>query len=458
MTVTLNPFQLQLCEAVLSGAPVIGIRAGWGSGKTFGIIQAIILTAARYLAQVGRPVRILLVTDTDGRYRRNLHPEAEKFLPPLGWKYKGGAGQHWKGPSGEKVWIRAYFRQSTRSIDQNSLEGLDVDVAFVDEAQTMDEEMYTRVWGRIRSGKPPQVLISGVPTWFDWWIRKARETEGGRVIFATSYVNHTISQTWFNAMKASGEYEEKVLNLPKAPKGSVYAEWVPTQWPDGNLAPTGWTYNPEWVGRLTMDFGYRHPSGLLIVEDPDLGVDVVVREWNPERVLTKKFGSAILEEAAPRRFRQRGLLQIDAACGDVAGGQTQSATGTSDIAEMERLLGIPIVVPPGDRRRIPEGVKQTRARIQNSSGKRRLLCTREVWESGLRVKGVSFAKALASYKYPSRGDREEPVKDGMEHPLDALRYYVAVWRWWTKPLIGSTPGWGAQGSRPAWYGLATGDR
>jgi len=433
MSIVLNPFQLQMAAAMLSGAPLVAVRAGWGSGKTFGIVQTILILNEYYLTRVGRPMRTLLITDTDHRYSTTLHPEMVGVLMPLGWSFVPTGGKRWVGPNGEVVWVRAYFRASTKTVDQNPIEGYNVDNCIIDEAQTMQPEVYTRALGRIRTGAPPQILLSGLPTWDDWWVKQAQDVDGGKVILANSYVNRDVlSEAWFEQMKQSGEFEEKVLNCPKAPQGAVYSEWTPLHHPLGNFAPEGWTYNPEMVAYLMVDFGYRHPSALIFVEDKTLGADIIIADINPENCTTEAFANIILEVAAPRSQGREGVIQLDFGTGDVAGNQRQSAGGSTDMEEFQAAMGMPVTSPPHEHRRIAEGVGQVRTRILNASGERRLLCLKQIWDDGLSNKGVSFSRAMASYKYPTRGSKDEPVKDGQEHPLDALRYGIGTWRWWVR--------------------------
>jgi len=439
--IQLNPFQLQMANAMLSGAPLVSVRAGWGSGKTFGIVQTILVMNEYYLSRIGRPMRTLLITDTDHRYSTTLHPEMLDILSALGWSFLPTGGKRWVGPHGGLVWVRAYFRASTKTVDQNPIEGYNVDNCIIDEAQTMQPEVYTRALGRIRTGAPPQILLSGLPTWDDWWVKQAQKVAGGRVILANSYVNREVlSDAWFEQMKESGEFEEKVLNAPKAPVGAVYSEWVPLRHPNGNLAPEGWKYDPQMTGYLMADYGYRHPSAVIFVEDKALGADIIVAEVNPTDCTTENFAREVLKIARPRdqiTDEECGddapcIIRLDEATADVAGNQRQSATGETDMEIFQEALGMPVMSPPHDHRRIRDGVGQVRARMLNANGDRRLLCLKGVWDAGLSNKGVSFARAMASYKYPTKGSKDEPVKDGWEHPLDALRYGIATWRWWVR--------------------------
>jgi len=58
---------------------------------------------------------------------------------------------------------------------------------------------------------------------------------------------------------------------------------------------------------------------------------------------------------------------------------------------------------------------------------RKYRVTREVWDAGRKAQGNSLRKALASYRWDKK--KEQPIKDGQEDPLDALRYDLICWRW-----------------------------
>ena len=435
---SLNPLQRQMIAALASGSRLIGIRAGWGSGKTTGLVFS-----AWWLSVTRPGVRILLILDTADRYWQVLHPELVRWLEPLGWAFTSAEGRRWVEPAtGTTLLIKSYFRPKTRSVDHNSLEGINADLAVIDECQTMDPEVATRALGRIRGGKPPQLVLSGVPCWNDWWLRMTRRAPDGVVLEATSYANREhLGEGWFDLVRSMspGEYREKVLNRPRAPEGAVYGDWSSETYPEGNLAPDGWAYEQTMPVRLAGDWGFRHPSVLLVAEDDLLGADVVVGELNPENVRTEDLARLVLEVAWPRNLADSApgpRILVDRGSGDVAGRAPDKAD------QLKRTTFRQLALAPGDggigvalrstrdRRRVNvlNGIDAVRRRILDASGVRRLLCTREVWERGLEAEGVSLAKALASYVW-QRGSEMVPRKDGNEHPLDALRYDTINCRW-----------------------------
>ncbi len=435
---TLNGLQMRMIAAIGTGAPVIGIRAGWGAGKTAGLAFSILWLS------VTRPgIRILLILDTGDRYWQVLHPELEKWLGGIGWEFSSSQPRGWVDPStGSRVLVKSYYRPQTRSVDANSLEGINADVAFIDECQTMNPEVAVRAIGRIRGGKPPQLVLSGVPTWDDWWLRVTRRDPRGVVLLATSYENaDNLGADWFEMVKRMSptEYQVKVLNRPAAPEGAIYPDWVPERFPAGNLAPKGWEYSPEMRLRIAGDWGVRHPSILFIAEDDLLKVDVVVGEINPEGVRTVELARLILERAWPRSLLDTapgGRFLMDRGCGDVAG-RAPDKTDTTLRTTFSVLAASPDDGGIGmrlrsthDRRRVNvlNGIDAVRRRILDAQGHRALLCTKEVWDRGLESEGVSLAGAFAKYVW-QRDSGMVPKKDGNEHPLDALRYDVVNFRW-----------------------------
>lgn len=419
----LNPLQRDLLRALATEQTFIAVRAGWGSGKTSALVFAIL---AMSHARPGSSS--LLITDTSPRYRTVLAPEIEKWLGPLGWEWNQLKGT-WTDPqTGSVVWCRAYFRPGTRDSSHNPLEGINVSgAAFIDESQTMTEEVAQKALGRLRSGPSPILVMVGLPVSDAWWVRMA-EDNGCPAIFHTSYANRAnLSEAWFRATEAlpPAEREAMVMNRPTPPTGSVYSEWS-----EENIVD-GWKYREDMEARISIDWGFRKPSVLIIAHDPELGADIICAEINPQEVTLEELARLILAVAWPRSHRASApgaRIWLDAGAGDKAG------SARNDQTAMSSFKVLALNPPKGIGLRLRHTTSPVRTdivngvqRLKRAIWQRRYRMTREVWEAGRRATGNSLRKALESYRWDQK--KEQPVKDGREDPLDALRYDCIIWRW-----------------------------
>jgi len=424
MNLKLNNLQLDLIDKVLfSDEPFIAVRAGWGSGKTSSLVFTLLAWSKKNPGKSS-----LLITDTAPRYRSVLGPEIEKWLQPLGWVYHQQDGKWIDTTNGHIVWTRSYFRPGTRDATHNPLEGLNITsgLALIDECQTLEEEVAQKALGRLRSGPTPKLIMVGLPVYDAWWVDLA-ERAGCAPIFYSSYVNQdNLSNAWFEATKNLPESERNamIMNQPKPPQGVIYSEWTLSHVIDG------WEYNPTYSGRIVIDFGFRKPSVLIIVHDPNLDADIICGEINPQEVTLTQLSNLILEKACPRHLANQypGRILIDGASGDKAGNARSDRTALTTFKELSKRpeeggIGINFrYTTDAIRTDILNGIQ----RVKRLMHQRKILCTSEVWEQGSKASGNSFRKAIMSYAWDNK---ETPKKDGREDPLDALRYDIINWRW-----------------------------
>jgi hypothetical protein len=155
-----------------------------------------------------------------------------------------------------------------------------------------------------------------------------------------------------------------------------------------------------------MDFGIRAPTVVLWAW---LCFDGSIRVFGERVVAGEVLGTHV---EAIRRGEGSGGVVPEWIGIDPAGGQRNAQTGLSDAAVLRRE-GLAV----RDRRMpIHAGLELLRARFRPASGPARLF----VWEGCTRL-----IECLESYRYPSdRPESTEPVKDGSDHAVDALRYMV----------------------------------
>ena len=456
----LNPLQEQVIAALMAGHVYLAIRAGWGSGKTAALVLAVMYRAALYPGEA-----MVIITDTSSRYERVLGPEMAKWLGPLGWRYYAGRNitGKWVAPDGTQVWVVPYIRASTKASGHNPLEGMNVGAVFIDECQTLQPEVAVKAWGRTRGAKSPLLMMVGLPVASAWWVRYAEERDG-KVLMATSFANkENLGKKWLDEVKNMpiAEREAMVMNRPQPPEGQVYKEWEPRPYPEGNLAPNGWTYDPDMETRVAGDWGLIKPWVGFIAYDPRLEADVLVAELNPREATLPEIVRLILTVAWPRHWVERmpqdgrPRFLLDGGSGDKAGRQRNDQTlrSTFDVlaqppptlrlptGEATEACGIGLHLLSTSsplRVNLANGILRTRSRIMS----RQLLCEQRVWADGLsgehdrllhnlgvKSSGNSFARAITDYHYPESGGREEPVETSLEDPMDGLRYDTMNFRW-----------------------------
>lgn len=440
VTRTLNDFQAWLLGHLAAGTPRLGVVGGWGCGKTHGIALACHVLALSRPDEDG-----MLVYPRAAQAARAFGSLAASILAPLGWvyltSYQGMQAPHWRAPNGVRVWVMSYHRPRTRDAAGSNVEGVNAGWAFIDEgpAYPGGDEVAQMVWGRVRAGSKPMVCVLGRPSIYEWWMTWA--SDGGATMRVSSTVNRRFIRGWdaFVAGMTERQRRERLECEPQTPEGAVYSMWRPTHHTDGNLAPVGWQYRDTMPGYLAVDWGRGHPSALVIVEDADLGADVIVAELNPEGVSLADFARLIWQVARPRG-QHGGKVALDYGVGDKAGKQRHEQTMRSNFEALalprdDGGIGMRLTCTYerwAERANIANGVRQLQERMRHDRLGRRLLMTPEAWADSTMGDGVSLARAIQAYTYHPGTDR--PRKDGQEHPLDALRYFVCEFRWHAEPV------------------------
>ena len=428
-----NNLQANLLKAYLD-QPLIGIVAGWGSGKTTALAMAIISHA------MGHPNGAsLYITDSSPRYRTVVHPSLSEWTLRLTgeeWTYNGMENK-WTAPNGHVIWCRSYFRPNTKSADQNSLEGIDCGFACIDEAQTMTEEVMNKALGRIRSAEDlgPRLIICGLPTWGAWWVNSIKDV-GGKIIEATSFVNQAnLSAEWFDVAKKTlprEEYEAMINNKPAPPSGLAVSTFDPIKHVLGK-----WEYDPSMSSYLAIDWGFRKPSVLVITHDDSLNADIIQLEFTPTEITISEMTKLILKRVWPRAHQHlaphQDFIWIDGACGDKAGAARSDQTALSAFRTMGRALP-----PNGLGMAIRYTTDPIRVDVLNGLSRLRdvferggLYLTKSLWDEGINSSSHSIARGLTTYAFDKNG---KPQKNDLEHGIDALRYHVINWHWRDSPL------------------------
>lgn len=159
----------------------------------------------------------------------------------------------------------------------------------------------------------------------------------------------------------------------------------------------GWT----WIGG--MDFGIRSPTVVLWACVDSRGVMTVV----DERVVRDEPLRAHVEAIRSSSWPELRWLGVDP-----AGHGRALQTGASDVEALTRA-GLAVRAVRRPRR---DGLDLIRARLRPATGAPRIFFHRRC---------ARLIESLERYHYPpERPESVEPVKDGADHAVDALRYMV----------------------------------
>jgi len=210
-----------------------------------------------------------------------------------------------------------------------------------------------------------------------------------------------------------------VMNRPRPPSGLVYNEWS-----EETHIVDGFTYRPDMLGRIAIDWGFRKPSVVIMAHDEDREATIIIKEINPQEVTIDQLRALILAHAWPRAHMASApgpRIWLDSGVADKAGHARNDQTGRSAFAVLSRPIeeggiGLPLRSTTDPVRvDILNGVQK----LKRAFARKQYLMTREAWDAGERALGNSLRKALLSYAWDTT---EQPKKDGREDPLDALRY------------------------------------
>lgn len=482
-----NDLQYKVLDSMASGATVIAVEAGWGSGKSLSLIMALLW---RHALRPG--TRSVLVTDTLRRYFDNLDPEMQRFAVPRGWEWVARL-ERWVHPDGGEVIVRYYRRQDGAPRSKNPLEGINATsgLAVIDEAQVFEREVLLAAAGRIRSGEDLTLIVAGLPddSGATWWGDAARRLDGAAdgiravVCTAPSSVNRAnLHGSWDPLVRAiDPDQAQRLLDGERVDQGQVYRVH-PDMWPAGNMLPGWWRYDPSMTGRLAVDWGVRKPAALVIVHDEKLGADIVVAEVCPQDVTLADFARAITAIAWPREGGgmapgPRWMLD-DGAC-DKSGMSRSDQTGISNarafLAPPPEGVGLALQSTSDpvklDRR---NRIRMTARRLGFAGGQqdgrivRRLLIAPWVWDPeacgrpkdpralwlpspgsgkhdpwvevpGVRPSGISLRSAIGAYRVRDTqdpgADLPDVDSDSPIDPVDALEYDTARFAW----ALGGSP-------------------
>ena len=414
----------------------IGVQAGTGSGKSFGSGLVAKCLGEIMPPEANRPPQLIWLTDTMSRAESVVLPVCHELFGDA-WKWSPTPTRwYWEHRRTKaRIWIR-YFHRRQRDDQSSNIEGIPYACGVIcEESQTLPHQIAAIAAKRLRQEHyRPRRLFVGLPRHDAWWmqeVEKIKEHRGEDAavgLRATSLVNLShLGEHYIEDLRATmspRQFRAEVLNEPSAPDGAVYPDWEPIT-EGGNL--TDWVPPAGTEVGVAIDYGDVWPHVLFIVEDGNRLI--IVDELAPDNTLPQTLAERVVMHAARRKWR------IYRAGGD-PGARTRSRHGgASQRQAIERAMPCGVMYPSDARRDIMVGIERVSRLILDGTGRRRLLCTSECWEAGMKTTGRSFAKSIMGYRWPEKGGDRPWKDDRHDHAMDALRYYVACYAWDDAPVV-----------------------
>jgi len=426
----MTPLQETLIsEVIIKKTQRIGIMAGWGSSKSSGLCMMFIA-----YAEVNPGAKMLLVLDTAKRITETWDVEFKSWIGPE-WTHSPSKNLYTHS-NGATLLCKYYFRPGTRDSSANSLEGGSYHLVALDEGQTFSNpEVMIKLSARARAGDNPQLVACGLPVWGAFWMEVTKKA-GGKCFTFSSYANTNLPQSYFDNLKATlteEEYLAMVMAVPQPPTGSVYPQFKPKTYPEGNLAPKGWKYDKGMMTYIAMDFGRREPAAVIFAYDQTLDAHIAVHDFVFKEVSVSQMAEAITKVAWPRRLNDCPAsikYLLDDGVGDKAGRVKNDQTLKSTFSVLGQHpskggIGLQLrSTTDSSKTNIVNGVKL----MQILYEKNKILMTQELWDNGLNIDG-SYAKCIVGYRYKKPGDIK-PFKDDIhDHKNDLARYLSVTFLW-----------------------------
>lgn len=455
----LNQFQVDATKAVYREQFPIGIRGAVGCGKTAWIAFLCFLIA------MTRPgARLLVIMLTYKSLNAVFRPVFDEVLGgDARWSERH---MRYSFENGSEVQLAYYAMAKTANESTNPIEGQTRHLVIVDEVQMISPMVLKHATQRARqavadtSGRICRagVVLIGRPSAIEWH-PGAVKAAGGVMLSATTYMNAAnLSPGYIEAMRATmsdAEFKAIVECAPMPTEGAYFTDWKEAPWPAGNVM-NDFVYDPNKTTVVTTDLGFGWPAAILIqtvtrrLPTGELvEVDVMFDDVAPDNVTTSELARAVTDRAWPAERHGApppGVpYLLNRAVTDPAGYQRNAQTGRTDINVLQGPprqpkglsgLGVAVRAPTDPTRRdLLERCQRIRAMVKAADGVRRLCIS-----AGLQrreARGRSIRAAMVQYSWDhlraARAGSKTRTPGQPDHHIDALGYYVAVYRWTLTP-------------------------
>ncbi len=280
--------------------------------------------------------------------------------------------------------------------DPDTLEGMTLRSAWLDEAGNMKKRVWVIIQGRT-SILQGQVFMTTSPYTMNWVYHDIfKPGEDGHKDFGLfqwmSIQNPKFpKEEYARAMTTMNatDFARRYKGLWRKREGLVYQAWNPL-----TMTFSGGSPVPIKEVVAGVDWGYQHPAAISVIGIADKPSHIILDEWYK----TKQTIENIIEAA--KELKERWGIKWFYA--DSARPEYIQAFNTAGLACM-----------PGNKEIIP-GVNEVRLRIETGNFIVSKACRNTLEE-------------LEMYAYPEEFDTEEPLK-AYDHLMDAIRYPMYTYR------------------------------
>lgn len=393
-------------DFVMSAARHPGLAAGYGSGKSQAGVVRIVTLALQYPG-----MNFAFVEPTFDLVRLIAWPRFEEVLTAAGIGYK-------LNKSESIMYLANGSKIIFRSADNpERLVGFEVSDALIDEADVISEVKAQEVWvkmlGRARQRKPDgkanTVACVSTPEGFRWLYRTyvTNPKPGYELIRAATYSNPYLPDSYIESLRET--YPPKLIeaylegHFVNLTSGSVYPEFDRKLNHCDDSIRTG---EPLHIG---LDFNVLNMTAII----------GTVRDGRPRALaeLTGVRDTPTMARMLRERYGQRGhsiTLYPDA-----SGQNTSSKSASeSDFTILRQQLPEAVIDAPPANGAVRDRINAVNAMIHNDKGERRLLVNTHACPK--------LTAALEQQPYDSNGEPDK--KGGLDHPPDALGYWI-VRKW-----------------------------
>jgi len=395
----LHPGQLEFADD--STTEILGLSAGYGSGKTFAMCcKATILAIANqgYIGCVMEPtgplVRDIWLNDFDDYLDRHHIPHSFRSSPLPEYVLHL--------PGGDTKIICRSFESWSRIV------GLNLAWVLCDEIDTVApsiaDKAFPKILGQLRAGNQRQFAVSSTPEGFRWmWntfgTEEAKQRDDRKLIKMRTQDNPHLPADFIDRMK--GNYDPKTLQAYLNGEfvcltlGQVYNRFDRSK----HICKVE-AYNSEPI-HCGLDFNVNNMSAVIAVKLPDKLVVI-------DEIVASQDTDSLAKEIR-RRYEDRKVFIYP----DASGGNRSTNASRTDIQILESYgfsNQSPRANPP-----VRDRVAAVQAVLENGKGEVRL----QIQQNCRRL-----IECLELQSYNNRG---EPDKEaGYDHFVDALGYLV--WR------------------------------
>jgi len=423
------PFVLDMTAEEIFGS------GGWGSGKSYALIQKIALLCSQNPPGT-KGIVVLPTGPLLSKFIRNyFKPAFSEYIVKFN-KTELVAEM----PAGREIYFISAF-------EWERIQVITAAWAAGDEIGLWDEEAYLHIVGRVRDRRAlfPQKAFTGVAYYHPWIVEKfAVDTDRCRRYRMRTTDNKMVLPGYTDSIIAScpaGQVDCYINGDFVQPGGTVYPEWSE----DRHLID--WPESRQFFTFAVYDWSPRTPH-VLIFQLPDvsfMGPAGMVNKLRPGHRGTAMVlvDELVLDGSNPLTVericmltRERGWPLAEFVC-DPAGLSAEATSGIDQIRKAKEILGIHAryATDPA-RRSVRNGIEHMRTLLDPAIDHiPRFYVSRKVHERAQslpkHLKNRAFTAAIRIYSYPENKDRRpvssDPVKDGIsDHAMDCGRY-GAVW-------------------------------